>query len=111
MARVEELGLRDNTIIVYFSDNGPNGWRWSGGMKGRKGSTDKGGVRSPLVIQWPRRIAAGTTVDQIAAAFDLLPTLADLAGISYRTNHSLDGVSLTQWRGTKTGDAPDGQAR
>ena len=95
VARVDELGLTDNTIIVYFSDNGPNGWRWNGGMKGRKGSTDEGGVRSPLFIQWPHGIAAGTTVDHIAGAFDLLPTLADLAGISYRTTHPLDGVSLT----------------
>ena len=95
VAGIDELGLTDDTIVVYFSDNGPNGWRWNGGMKGRKGSTDEGGVRSPLFIRWPREIGAGTTVDRIAGAIDLLPTLADLAGIRYGTAHPLDGLSLT----------------
>ena len=45
LAKLDELKLADNTIVVYFSDNGPNSWRWNGGMKGRKGSTDEGGVR------------------------------------------------------------------
>ena len=47
--RLDELKLADNTIVLYFSDNGPNSWRWNGGMKGRKGSTDEGGVRAPLL--------------------------------------------------------------
>jgi arylsulfatase A-like enzyme len=38
--KLEELGIEDNTIVIYFNDNGPNSWRWNGGMKGRKGSTD-----------------------------------------------------------------------
>src|SRR3954447_17886685 len=53
LARLDELKLADNTIVLYFSDNGPNGWRWNGGMRGRKGSTDEGGVRSPLPVPWP----------------------------------------------------------
>lgn len=93
-ARLAELELADDTIILYMTDNGPNGWRWNGGMKGRKGSTDEGGVRSPLFLRWPRVIEAGTHVDRIAAAIDLLPTLADLAGIPYSTSQPVDGVSL-----------------
>ena len=46
-----------DTIVVYFSDNGPNTWRWNGGMKGRKGSTDEGGLRVPCLIRWPGRIS------------------------------------------------------
>ncbi|MEZ6054083.1 MAG: sulfatase-like hydrolase/transferase [Planctomycetaceae bacterium] len=42
--KLEEHGLTDDTIVFYFSDNGPNSFRWTGGMKGRKGSTDEGGV-------------------------------------------------------------------
>jgi len=53
---LEELQVEEDTIVIYFSDNGPNGWRWNGGMRGRKGSTDEGGVRSPLAIRWPRKI-------------------------------------------------------
>ena len=46
---LEELKLADQTIVLYFSDNGPNSWRWNGGMKGRKGSVDEGGVREPFL--------------------------------------------------------------
>jgi len=92
--RLEQLKLADNTIVVYFSDNGPNSWRWNGGMKGRKGSTDEGGVRSPLLIRWPGHIPAGARVPQIAGAIDLLPTLADLAGIPLVSTKPLDGMSL-----------------
>jgi len=82
LRRLDELKLIDQTIVIYFSDNGPNSWRWNGGMKGRKGSTDEGGVRSPCLIRWPQHISPGTRVPHIAGAIDLLPTLADLAGIS-----------------------------
>ncbi len=92
--KLEKLELTNDTIVVYFCDNGPNGARWNGGMKGRKGSTDEGGVRSPLLIRWPGKIAAGQTVPQISAAIDLLPTLADLAGIRVASKKPLDGVSL-----------------
>lgn len=92
--KIEDLELAPNTVVVYFSDNGPNGWRWNGGMKGRKGSTDEGGVRSPLIIRWTDVIGEGIEVPQIAGTIDLLPTLADLAGIDYEIEKSLDGLSL-----------------
>ncbi|MBN2473211.1 MAG: arylsulfatase [Pirellulales bacterium] len=94
LRRLDELGLARNTIVVYFCDNGPNGFRWNGGMKGRKGSTDEGGVRSPLLIRWPGTIEGGRKIPQIAAAIDLLPTLADLAGVEPIGKKPLDGVSL-----------------
>lgn len=94
LQKLDELKLARDTIVVYFSDNGPNGWRWNGGMKGRKGSTDEGGVRSPLLIRWPGAIAAGKQVPQIAAAIDLLPTLADLAGVEVASQKPLDGMSV-----------------
>ena len=92
--KLEELKLAEETIVVYFCDNGPNGVRWNGGMKGRKGSTDEGGVRSPLIIRWPGTIKPGTEIQQNAAAIDLLPTLADLAEIPVQSKKQLDGVSL-----------------
>lgn len=94
VATLEELSLTDNTIVLYFCDNGPNGVRWNCDMKGRKGSTDEGGVRSPLLVKWPARIPAGTVIRENGAAIDLLPTLADLAGIGTASSHPLDGVSL-----------------
>ena len=91
---LEERKLADNTIVLFFCDNGPNSFRWNGGMKGRKGQTDEGGVRSPLLIRWPGQIPAGTRVEPIAGAIDLLPTLADLAGIELPTDRPLDGISV-----------------
>jgi arylsulfatase A-like enzyme len=101
---LNDLKLADNTIVLYFNDNGPNSSRWNGGMKGRKGSTDEGGVRSPLVIRWPGRISAGKTIKPISAAIDLLPTLTDMAGIPLISDRKLDGVSLKPLL-TSTSDA------
>jgi arylsulfatase A-like enzyme len=94
LQRLADLGLEESTIVIYFSDNGPNSKRWNGGMKGIKGTTDEGGVRSPFLIRWPGHIAAGRRIPQIAGAIDLLPTLADLAGIALPGSKPLDGVSL-----------------
>ena len=94
MEKLKELKLEDNTIVIYFSDNGPNAFRWNGGMKGKKGSTDEGGVRSPLLMQYPKLIKPGTRVTDIAGVIDLLPTLVDLTGITFQPPKPLDGVSL-----------------
>ena len=94
LAKLDELGLADNTIVLYFCDNGPNGNRWNGGMRGRKGSTDEGGVRSPLFVRWPAQIQPGTTVSPICSAMDLLPTLAELANIRVTGTKPLDGRSV-----------------
>ncbi|MDP3073708.1 MAG: sulfatase-like hydrolase/transferase [Opitutaceae bacterium] len=95
LARLNELGLAENTIVFFFSDNGPNTHRWNGGMKNAKGSTDEGGVRAPGFLRWPARIAPGRTVPEIAAAIDLLPTLTSLAGIPRVGTKPLDGRDLS----------------
>ena len=92
---LEETGKQQNTIVVYFGDNGPNGYRWNGGMKGRKGSTDEGGVRSPCLFSWPDKIPAGLKVHTNGAAIDLHPTLASMAGISTVNMKPFDGIDLT----------------
>lgn len=107
LAKLADSKLADDTIVVYFADNGPNSDRWNGGMKGRKGTTDEGGVRSPLLIRWPGRIARGTKISQISGAIDLLPTLAELAGIPIVGNKSLDGRSTVPLLRGKAVDWPD----
>ncbi len=94
LKKLDELKLAEDTIVAFFHDNGPNGWRWNGGLKGRKGSVDEGGVRSPLLLRWKGTIPAGKVVPQMGAAIDLLPTFADLAGVRNFTSRPLDGVSL-----------------
>jgi arylsulfatase A-like enzyme len=105
---LEETGQAKNTIVLYLSDNGPNSWRWNGNMKGRKGSTDEGGVRSPLLLRWPGTIEAGTHVAKIASVIDLFPTLVDLTGISAEQAKPLDGMSL---KPLLLGEANDWPAR
>ena len=93
--KLNQLSLEENTIVIYMTDNGPNGPRWNGGMKGRKGSTDEGGVRSPFYIRWINHITPGQEITQIASIIDLLPTLADMADIDYATQQPVDGISLS----------------
>ncbi len=94
LAALEERDLAKKTIVVFFSDNGPNGYRYNGQLKGIKGSTDEGGIRSPLFIRWPDHIRAGLVVEQPAAAIDLFPTLAELVEIEAHPSVPFDGRSL-----------------
>ncbi|MFM8190054.1 MAG: arylsulfatase [Pirellula sp.] len=95
---LDQLHLRDQTIIVYFNDNGPNSFRWNGGMKGRKGTVDEGGVRSPLIVSWPSHLPAQQRLEQLTGAIDIAPTLCELAGIpmTLDPHHPLDGISIAQ---------------
>ena len=98
LKHLKEHDLDRDTIVVYFSDNGPNGSRFNGGLRGRKGSTFEGGLRSVCTMRFPRQIKSGTVVDRVGGAIDLLPTLADLAGVSWKNGQiagrPVDGVSL-----------------
>jgi hypothetical protein len=76
-------------------------------MRGRKGSVDEGGLRAPLLIRWPGRIRPGTRVGQIAGAIDLLPTLADLAGVQVAAAKPLDGKNLKPLLLGQGADWPD----
>jgi arylsulfatase A-like enzyme len=96
MNHLQKLNLTNNTIVLYFSDNGPNSHRWNGNMKGIKGSTDEGGVRSPLLMQYPKVIKPKTVISTVTGAIDLLPTLVALTGIQATYPNALDGVSFKQ---------------
>ena len=91
---LESTDRIENTIIVYFSDNGPNGSRFNGGLRGRKGSTTEGGLRSPGIIRFDKVIRPGTTIGQVTSAIDLMPTLLDLAGLPVEFRKPIDGVSF-----------------
>ena len=107
LSRLQTLGLAENTIVVYFSDNGPNGARWTGGMKGTKGSTDEGGVRSVCYFRWPGRLPAGRSVAPIGGAIDLLPTLTALAGVQRVGDKPLEWRDLSPLLTNKPVDWPE----
>ncbi len=91
---LSEYKLEENTIVLYMTDNGPNGHRWNGMMKGIKGTVDEGGIRSPLFIQWKSRIKQGVSISPISASIDLFPTLLDLLEIPLPSEKPIDGRSL-----------------
>lgn len=94
MEKLNLLQIAENTIVIYLSDNGPNAYRWNGNMRGKKGSTDEGGVRSPFFLQWKDKVPKGKKIKEIAGAIDLLPTLASLAKVPLKTLRALDGKDL-----------------
>lgn len=96
MAKLEELGLTENTIVLFTTDNGANADRYNAGMRGRKGSVHEGGMRVPLFVKYPKKVKAGLEIRPITSHFDLLPTLAEWCGVklSATQEEKLDGVSL-----------------
>ncbi|GAB3807506.1 sulfatase-like hydrolase/transferase [Spirosoma humi] len=107
LARLDQLGLAQNTIVVFATDNGPNGHRFNGEMKGIKGSVDEGGVRVPLFVRWPGKIRAQTRIRPNAAHIDLLPTLVGLCGLRFRPANPIDGRNLTGLLLGQTDTLPD----
>jgi arylsulfatase A-like enzyme len=96
---LKRLGLDDNTMVVFTSDNGP--WlnkKEDGGcalpLREGKGTTHEGGVRVPMVVRWPGHVPAGTVCESAAMNMDLLPTLARLAGTTEPTDRVIDGKDI-----------------
>ncbi len=96
---LEDLGIDENTLVIYTSDNGP----WAGYgidagsaglLRGSKGSVYEGGIRVPAVMRWPGRIPAGTVTSEVASIMDIFPTLATLSGGAPPSDRTIDGRSL-----------------
>lgn len=106
--KVKELGLDDNTYIIFTSDNGP--W-WKEGkhsghcepLRSAKTSTYEGGLRVPFIIRAPGKVPAGKTTDLVTATIDLMPTIAKIAGAKVPTDRVIDGLDITKiFHGTQT---------
>ena len=93
---VRQLGLAENTMVIFTSDNG--GQNAHGAinlpLRGGKGSTFEGGMRVPTIAWWPTKIPAGTATDEILSTMDILPTLTNLAGGKTPTDRKLDGNDI-----------------
>ena len=104
---LKEIDKYEDTIIIFLSDNGPNGNRWNNELKERKGSTNEGGVRVPFFIQWPNKIKSGIKIKQVTSALDVFPTLTDL--IDSPTGINFDGKSFKKY--IKNPDLLDNQRK
>lgn len=96
---LKSLGLDENTLVIYTSDNGP--WKLDRGrggsadpLRGYKFSTYEGGMRVPCIMRWPKKIPAGQACSQIASTIDLMPTIAKLAGTEPPTDRVIDGKDI-----------------
>lgn len=98
--KLDELGLTDNTIIIFASDNGPHVeggndpdfFKSNGVFRGYKRDLYEGGIRTPFKVKWPRVIKKGSTSDHVSAFWDLLPTFAEIIG--QEVPQAIDGISF-----------------
>jgi arylsulfatase A-like enzyme len=93
---LKRLGLDENTIVVFTSDNGSRGDHGGSNapLRGRKGQTLEGGMRVPCIVRWPGVVPAGRVSGEVATAMDLLPTLAALAGAAAPADRIIDGKDI-----------------
>jgi len=109
---VDELGLRDNTLVIYTTDNGPWNqpayttkkkghpegsifWGNAGPLRNGKGSCYEGGYRVPCIVRWPGKVPADRVSDAVFATIDFMPTFARLAGFEVPDDRVIDGVNQT----------------
>ncbi|QDV08091.1 Arylsulfatase [Planctomycetes bacterium Poly30] len=98
---LEARGVRDNTLLIFTSDNGPwavqelNGGT-AGPLRGAKGSNWEGGQRVPMIVSWPGRVAPASLMTEVVTAMDLLPTVAKIVGAPLDETRTIDGEVLTE---------------
>ena len=100
LAKLKELGLDENTIVIFSSDNGPHleggadpdYFDSNGPLQGYKRDLYEGGIREPMIAWWPKQIEAGTQTDHISAFWDVMPTVTEIAGVTAPDN--IDGISF-----------------
>ncbi|MBL7077090.1 MAG: sulfatase [Kiritimatiellae bacterium] len=104
---LNNMGIEENTIVVFCSDNGSYSPDLNGELRGQKGDVYEGGLRVPYLFKWPGRIAAGAEWHERITHIDLYPTFLDLAGVARPENHLLDGESLAPLLIGRTNALPD----
>lgn len=107
LQKLDDLNLRENTILIYTSDHGPcpsaddksappeQRIRFNAGLRDRKGTLYEGGIRVPHFWMWPGHFAAGQDIDRIASPIDVAPTLAALCGLTLPDDRVIDGIDLS----------------
>jgi arylsulfatase A-like enzyme len=107
MARLEELKLVDNTVLIFSSDNGglggyqrteppspKKGFTDNAPLRGGKGTLYEGGLRVPFIVRWPGVVKPGATSSELAAHVDIYPTFLEIAGAHPKPGYALDGFSF-----------------
>lgn len=92
--KIKELGIEENTLIVFTSDNGPWYEGSPGVFRGRKGQSNEGGFRVPFIVKWPGHIRPATVSSEPVVNLDIFPTLLSLAGIELPSDRIIDGMNI-----------------
>jgi len=94
LEKLEALGILENTLVIFMTDNGPNGDRYVAGLKGKKASVTDGGVRVPCFFYWKDHLQGGQLIDELTAHIDIFPTLVEFLNLNPIKTLPLDGVSF-----------------
>ena len=102
--KLDDLNLTENTLVIFMTDNGPQQTRYIAGMRGRKGSVFRGGVRVPFFMRLPSLFNGEKDIETTAAHIDILPTLSEICNVNLPTDKKIDGKSLLPLIQDKTVD-------
>lgn len=102
MAKLDELKIADNTIVIFFSDNGGNMYNQVEGttptnnapLRGSKGNSYEAGIRVPFIVIWPGVVKPHTKCSEVVSSIDFYPTLLEMARITHNPAQQLDGISI-----------------
>ena len=94
LQKLDELKIADNTLVIFMTDNGPQQIRYVAGMRGRKGSVFRGGVRVPFYLRYPAGFEGNKDIETTAAHIDILPTLAEVCNATLPGDRIIDGKTL-----------------
>lgn len=122
MKTVDELGLRENTFVIFTSDNGPEGsgkgnlakpdsqqnrtWGSTGGLRGRKRDSHEGGIRVPAIVRWPGKVEAGSVSDVPIIGSDIFSTILGIVDVPLPADRTIDGVDFRPALAGKDLDRP-----
>jgi arylsulfatase A-like enzyme len=106
-AKLDDLGIANDTIVIFMTDNGPQQPRYNSGLRGRKGTVFEGGTRVPFFVRWPAQLPKDRDIDRIAAHIDVAPTVVAACGGTMPNDRKIDGRNLLPlWKAQKV-DWPD----
>ena len=94
LKKLDELGISDNTIVIFMTDNGPQQRRYISGLRGLKSDVYNGGIKVPFYLRYPRIFTEGQDTDVFSAHIDVLPTISKLCGLNLPDNRIIDGIDL-----------------
>ncbi len=107
LAKLDEWGIANDTIVIFMTDNGPQQPRYNSGMRGRKGTVFEGGTRVPFFVRWPGQFPGNRDIDRIAAHIDIAPTLVSACGGEMPKDRKIDGKDLSPLWFNVPGSWPD----